>query len=81
MNKAKNIAVFSKICFFRVGFYCCIFVLSGHSVSRFFGAYNPETNTGITEQLFRVIFAGYGSPAVMIFFVMSGLFIENWGSR
>jgi peptidoglycan/LPS O-acetylase OafA/YrhL len=63
--------------FDSIRFIAAFCVLSGHTVSRFFGAYNPENNSGISEQLFRVIFAGYGSPAVMVFFVMSGLFIGS----
>jgi len=50
-------------------------VVLGHGISRFFGPYGNVEAPSIAEKIFRVLFGGYGSPAVMVFFVLSGLFI------
>ncbi len=67
----------ASVIFDLIRFLAAVCVVSGHAVSRIFGEYNHESNNGVVEQLFRTIFAGYGSPAVMVFFVLSGLFIGS----
>lgn len=58
-----------------IRFIAALAVVLGHGVSRFFGPFSEVENPTTIEKIFRVIFSGYGSPAVMVFFVLSGLFI------
>ncbi|MGQ8364770.1 acyltransferase family protein [Glaciecola sp. 1036] len=58
-----------------IRFFAALAVVCGHAVGRIFGPYAEVVNPSIAEKIFRVLFSGYSSPAVMVFFVLSGLFI------
>jgi peptidoglycan/LPS O-acetylase OafA/YrhL len=58
-----------------IRFFAALVVLLGHGVPRFFGYFDADSHQGLSEKLFRVIFSGYGSHGVTIFFILSGLFI------
>ncbi len=66
---------FASVTLDYVRFFAALAVVLGHGVSRFFGPFREVANPTIEEKFFRVLFSGYGSPAVMVFFVLSGLFI------
>lgn len=67
----------ASIIFDLIRFLAALAVLLGHGVSRFFGPYDPIHNNGFGEKVFRVVFSGYGSHGVTIFFIMSGFFIGS----
>jgi len=66
---------FASIIFDYIRFLAALAVVMGHGVARFFGPYSEVTNPTVFEKVFRVLLSGYGSPAVMVFFVLSGMFI------
>lgn len=66
---------FASIIFDYIRFLAALAVVIGHGVARFFGPYSEVNNPTIFEKIFRVLLSGYGSPAVMVFFVLSGMFI------
>lgn len=66
---------FASTTFDYVRFFAALAVLFGHGVIRFFGPYDPTNNNGYLEKAFRVLFSGYGSHGVTVFFVLSGFFI------
>lgn len=66
---------FASVSFDYIRFIAALAVVLGHAVTRFFGPYSDVIDPSLSEKVFRVVFSGYGAQAVMVFFVLSGLFI------
>jgi len=66
---------FSSSFFDLTRFIAALFVVFGHGMSRFFGAFSWESEPSIIEIAFRTLLSGYGSQGVTIFFILSGYFI------
>jgi peptidoglycan/LPS O-acetylase OafA/YrhL len=74
MNVINKDSLSSGI-FDLIRFVAALSVVFGHAVSRFFGPFESNPDTQYPEIFFRLVFSGYGSHAVTIFFVLSGYFI------